>query len=479
MTMMKRLNRSEDGFAMVIAVVLLSLVASLGAVVMASGNHTATVTGRGRSRIQSLHVAEAGVQDSLIRLQKSNGAFSGTFTGATNEGTFTTTVTALGRSRYRVASTGIVGTAASLRASRDIQVTLAPPESFEAALFSYTSVDTKNNDHIVGDVWANQNVIVDENDLIEGGVTAATGYVHMRLGSRVTKTVQAGGYDSTSTNAIFLANNARVDGNAVGSVTAPTDPVTCGGESTNNFTIKLSSGSVVGGNTRTWGSKQGAGTVTGTVSNNVCIAAPAARSLPVFSYNAANYPAATLHEWGTPSAASATAVTDFNTWFTANKASLKGTLVVFQSGSVGQSLRLDLTGGKIAGDLTIVTNLPIFANGMTEQVDGAGLPVSPDSILVLASFYKPPTGTICDVNQDSSECSVHLKNNFSTTGATATLVYAPYGPVAVKNNSNSFGAIYADNIQIKNNQDLTYDSRIERLVGFGPVTLEQAEWKEL
>ena len=52
---------------------------------------------------------------------------------------------------------------------------------------------------------------------------------------------------------------------------------------------------------------------------------------------------------------------------------------------------------------------------------------------MLISTYKPPTGSSCDLNQDKSECAVHLKNNFATSGNTAVLVYTPYGPVAVKN----------------------------------------------
>jgi hypothetical protein len=59
------------------------------------------------------------------------------------------------------------------------------------------------------------------------------------------------------------------------------------------------------------------------------------------------------------------------------------------------------------------------------------------------------------------------------------LVYSPYGPVAIKNSEIQFGSIYADNIQIKNNQELTYDARVERVVGFEPVTLEVQTWLEI
>lgn len=465
-------RRDDDGFVMIVSVLLLSIVASLGVVVMTSGNHASQATGRGRSWVQSLHVAEAGVQEAMARMQAA-GTAPAPFTGSTQEGTFSVTVTSLGRARYRVDSEGTVGTVASLRAKRRVRVTLAPPESFNAALFSYTSVDTKNNDRVVGDIWANQNVIVDLNDVVEGSVTAATGFVVMRNGSRVTKSVQSGGYDPVTTNGIFLETNSRIDGSATSSVTAPTDPVTCGGESQNNYTIRMQSGSVVGGNTKTWGSRSGPGTVAGSITDHICTAAPAAKPLPGFTYSAANYNASTLHEYGTPSTPSATALSDFNTYLAANKSALTGTFAVFQSGTVTQATRIDLTGVKTAGDLAIITNLPIFSNGIED------LPSVTDAIALFASFYQPPTGSVCDLNQDDSDCSIHAKNNFRTTGATAVLMYAPYGPVAIKNNQEMFGAVYANNIQIKNNQTLTYDARVDRIVGFGPVTLEPTNWMEL
>ena len=153
---------NDQGFVMIVAVVLLSVVASLGAIVMASGNHSSQSTGRGRAWIQSLHVAEAGIQEAMVRMQAAGGAPT-PFAGQTDEGSYSVSVTPLGRGRFRVEATGLVADGSTMRATRKVQVTLRPPESFRAALFSYTSIDTKNNDVVTGDVWANQNVIVDIN----------------------------------------------------------------------------------------------------------------------------------------------------------------------------------------------------------------------------------------------------------------------------------------------------------------------------
>ncbi len=164
-------------------------------------------------------------------------------------------------------------------------------------------------------------------------------------------------------------------------------------------------------------------------------------------------------------------MSDFQSYLSSHNNQLAGTFYINQSSPVNQDNRVDLTNAVVTGDLNIITNTPIFTNGTTDQTTNA--------VAILISTYKPPTGSSCDLNQDKSECAVHLKNNFATSGNTAVLVYTPYGPVAVKNNAIQYGAIYSDSIQIKNNQSLTYDSRIERAVGFGDATLEVTKWLEV
>lgn len=465
--------REESGVAMIIAVTLLAVMATLIALVMSVSTHTNFATGHGRSWVQALHVGEAGVQDAISKLQQTSGSYAGSFSGDTNEGRYTVTVTHQARGRYQIDATGSVGHGAGLSAVRKLRVTMAPPSSFKYALYSNTTVTTKNNDTIVGDIWANQNVIVDAGDTITGGVNAATGYVQVNNGGQVTGDVWSGGFNPSNGYAIYVSTNGIVGGTAKASVTAPTDPVTCGGENPDNYKVRLDNGANIAGNVKTWGTKTGPGTVgpPGNVTSNICTSAPATQTMPVFTYSPDNYNAATLHQFGTTSTPSSTAVTDFQSYVSAHSSTLQGTFLVNQSGTVNQNVRLNLTGVTVIGDTTIVSNTPIFTNGMTDNAT--------DAILTLVSTYKPPTGSTCDLNQDSSECSIHLKNNFQPTDKTAVLVYSPYGPVAVKNNQIQFGAIYADNIVIKNNQAMTYDSRIERVAGFGPVTYTVQTWLEL
>ena len=56
--------------------------------------------------------------------------------------------------------------------------------------------------------------------------------------------------------------------------------------------------------------------------------------------------------------------------------------------------------------------------------------------------------------------------------------YAPNGPVAFKNNAQFNGAIYANDIVLKNNLHVVYDPRVDQIVGFGPVTLQTESWTE-
>ena len=468
----RRLRNEESGFVMITAVVLLAVMGTLMALVMSVGTHTNFSTARGRSWTQALHVAEAGVHKAIASLDATNGTYAGTFSGATDEGTFTVTVLHQTRKRIRIDSTGVVAGTAGLGATRKLRVTMAPPSSFLYAMLSNTSIVTKGNDVIDGDMWSNQNVLLEQGNTVHGSVTAATGWIHLMNGTTVEGDAQSGGYDPTNSDrAVHLESGGLIEGNVKASVVAPPDPITCGGEDPTKYKVRVEGTASIGGNVTTWGPKTGSGTVVGTIYQNLCSAAPPTRTLPTFTYAASNYDPTTLHEYGTPDTPSATAVSEFQTYLAAHASSMSGTFYLNQSSPVNQDVRVDLTNVVVTGDLTIISNTPVFTNGVSDSTS--------DAIFTLVSTYQPPTGSICDVNQDKSECSVHLKNNFEPSGNTAVIVYAPYGPVAVKNNQVQFGTIYADAIEIKNNQSLTYDSRVERVVGFGPVTYEVETWIEL
>jgi hypothetical protein len=462
-----RMRRDERGVAMMIAVALSFVVAMLAALMFGVATHTDKATARGRHFTQALHVAESGIEHAIARIEQADGALaSTTFSGETELGDYDVSVTRLPRNRYTITSTGGVRRGRELGAERTIQVSLEPPLSFEKALFSYTTVETKNNDVIDGDVWGNHNVILASGTQVYGSVVAAAGYVDLGSGSIVDGDVISGGFNPSPAFAIRLGTNAQVGGDATASVVS----VACVGADNADYKVLLNTGSVIGGNVTTFGTiNNSGGVVGGSSAQNICTQAEPTDELPAYTFHEENYGSVTY--FGTPSLASATAVTQFQTYLAAVGGQLSGAFYINQADPVNQGIRVDLSNAVITGDTTIITNTPIFTNNTTDN--------GTDVIFTLISTYDPPAATSCDVNYDLSECSVHLKNNFSTSGTTAVLVYSPYGSVAIKNNAEMFGAIFADSIQVKNNQTMTYDDRVGRVVGFGEVTLEITEWQEI
>ena len=62
---------------------------------------------------------------------------------------------------------------------------------------------------------------------------------------------------------------------------------------------------------------------TGTKTPNTCTAASESKSIPTFTFNSANYPAATFHSYSFP-----TDYTAFNNYIAANKTNLSGTFYI-------------------------------------------------------------------------------------------------------------------------------------------------------
>ena len=116
---------------------------------------------------------------------------------------------------------------------------------------------------------------------------------------------------------------------------------------------------------------------------------------------------------------------------------------------------------------------------------GIGAANSADKILTLVSYYSAPASSCTTNGGNPGDCAIGFKNNFSMSDSTLTggsntavLLFAPNGPIAFKNNAQFNGAVYANNIQVKNNMNMAYDPRIDQIVGFGDVTLDINSWME-
>ncbi len=474
-------TRDERGVALVTAIMVGFVGTMFVTTMMYVSFHNQTSSAKNRSWGQSLHVAESGVHQAIAYLQNSSGVVpSGTQTGTTAEGTYQYRITALTRNRYQVDVVGSVGTASTTQSSRRIRVTMAPPISFKYALFSLSDITTKNNNTVCGDVWANTYVEVYNGDSVlastdpscpaggtggSGNVAAATSYISMSNNSTIAGDAWSGGYDS-SNYGISMGGGARVLGNAKASSSTPAcadDP--------GNTKYKIGSSGNVSGAATAWGTITS--TVTGTKLQNTCTPAPATKTIPTYTFNAANYPAGTMHQYTFPADYAA-----FNTYIAANKNNLSGTFYITGGGS---AYPVSLDGTTVTGDLTVIAT----ASPIDMTSGGMGASGSTDKVVVLASWYAAPASGCTTTGGNPADCAVGFKNNFdmnsgslSADDNTAVLIYAPNGPVAFKNNAEFHGAIFANNVQIKNNMNVAYDDRIDQIVGFGNATLDIENWEE-
>jgi hypothetical protein len=221
---------------------------------------------------------------------------------------------------------------------------------------------------------------------------------------------------------------------------------------------------------------------------------PTPATFPSFTFDPDNYSSDVsdpLHlqcypSSGTCGANDATdAVTTFQTYVNANKTSLTGTFAVWQR-SPSSSTAISLDGITLSGDFTLITNAPVdFGNTSTIST------TAPSSDLVVMSTYQP-TGscTAALVNTGGADCSIYGQNaiefdagdmNDPDDGVVG-LLYTT-GKMAFVNSANNIdstgeGALYGQAMDFKNGYDIIYNSRVERILGFGS-TFERTLWQEI
>src|SRR5207247_2453170 len=105
----------------------------------------------------------------------------------------------------------------------------------------------------------------------------------------------------------------------------------------------------------------------------------------------------------------------------------------------------------------------------------------------VVSTYPLASGTTCTTN--GGDCSIYGQNSVEFDAGTVSnpddgvvgLLYTT-GKIAFKNHPASEppgeGVLYAGSMDLKNGYDILYNSRIERVLGFG-TTYERTLWQEL
>jgi len=509
-TMMRRLRREEDGYSLVIAMLLLAIMAILLVVGLDAGTASLKQSSMAIEWSKALTVAEAGLSDSITRLGQSRSAanpcnMSGSTVCSGGGGQYQVSWTQSG-SKIIVTSVGYFPTKTSPVFTREVQATYEPVPTFKYALFSQTALDIKNGATITGDIYSDGDVTVGQNATICGSVLSSAGGVSLANGGQVLKTNSALGCSGKS-GKVWTGGPVGIVGSQQvvieGDVVAGAPSTTTCSSTASTYAVTISGG----GNYTVHGAANACGKISGITGETssipgVTTTAPAPVTFPTFVFDPNNYPTAStdpLHLQCYPSAGtcgsnqSSTAIADFNAYIATHKTSLTGTFAVWQSSAqpmsnasctTASTTQICLDGITLSGDFTLVTNAPVdFGN--TSTVSTTSSSVAADMAVI--STYQPTSGTTCTTN--GGDCSIYGQNSVEFNAGTVSnpddgvvgLLYTT-GKMAFKNHPASQppgeGALYAGSMYLKNGYDILYNSRIERFVGFG-TTYERTLWQEL
>jgi hypothetical protein len=500
-----RAMHREEGYSLVISMLLMSIMMVLLAVSLDAGSSSLRQSSLSLEWSKALTVAEGGADAAVTTLGESRAATNSCAIGTNNvcngvDGQYQVRWTTSG-SQIVVTSVGYYPTKAEAQFAREVEITYEPVPSFKYALFSQTSLDVHNQMTVAGDVYSAGDVTVGNSAVVCGSIVSSGGGVSLGNSSHVVKSyaplscsgksgdVWTGGSAGiTGSNTVEVQGNLKASNPATQacSNTLPTYAISAGGSS---WTI------------------QGAATACGKITNvsstvtstGVGSSQPAPVTFPAFVFDPNNYPSSSsdpLHLQCYPTTTPITncgandatdAVTNFNTYVAAHKNSLTGTFAVWQR-TPSSSTAINLDQIKLAGDFTLITNAPVnFGN--TNTVTTTSSSVSAD--LVINSTYQP-TGT-CDGNgatNGTSDCSIYGKNAIEFDSAVASdpndgvvgLLYTTgkmaFGQAACNAANIGDGALYAQSMSFNSCMNVIYNSRVERVLGFG-ASYEQVLWQEL
>jgi len=510
-TMMRRLHREEEGYSLVIAILLLAIMMVLLVVALDAGNASLEQSSKSLEWSKALTIAEGGVDDAITRLSENRSASNPCSMS-------TSTVCSIGGGQYQVSwtqsggkivvtSIGYYPTKAAPKFTREVQETYEPVPSFKYAIFSQTALSIANSTTIMGDIYSDGNVSVGTGATICGSIQSSGGGVSLGNGSQVLTAYDPYGCSGKSgrvwtggSSGIVGAQQVVIAGDAIAGAPATS---ACSSAST-SYAITSASGSAYTVN----GAAKACGKIASIVgqtssSPGLPTTAPAPVTFPKFVFDPNNYstdPADPLHLQCYPSGGtcgsndSATAVKDFNAYVATHNSSLTGTFAVWQRSpapmsnpgncTTSSTTQICLNGPTLSGDFTLITNAPVdFGN--TNTISTTSTSVSADMVVV--STYQPASGTSCDSN--GGDCSIYGQNSVRFDGGDPTnpddgvvgLLYTT-GKMAFKQHPNSQppgeGGLYAASMDLANNYPIVYNSRIERVIG-GGTQYERTLWQEL
>ena len=498
------LHRREDGYSLVISMLLLSIMMVLLSVSLQAGNSSLQQSHLSIEWSKALTVAEAGANDAAARVGQSRSATNTCAIG-------TSDVCTAGGGEYQVSwstqqtgvlvtSIGYYPTKASPKFVREVQVTYEPVPSFKYAIFSQTSLNVNNNMTVIGDIYAAGDITIGQDATVCGAVISSGGSVNLVQSSQIVQEEsdyscadKTGNVWSGGSGGINGASQVAIEGSATASNPST---ATCSSTGTTYAIDMAGSGMTV----------VGAATACGAISSGVSAASTSAgtsssQPLPVtfpsFTFDPNNYssdPSDPLQlqcypSGGTCGVNDATdAVTQFNTYLTTQYTSLTGTFAVWQRApSMATPINIP-DGTALSGDFTLITNAPVnFGN--TSTISTTSSSVSGD--LAVISTYQP-TGSCTSalVLTGNADCSIYGQNSIEFDAGDLNdpddgvvgLLYTT-GKMAFSQSANNIestgnGALYGKSMDFGNSYDIIYNARVERILGFG-ATLERTLWQEI
>jgi hypothetical protein len=498
------LHRREDGYSLVISMLLLSIMMVLLSVSLQAGNSSLQQSHLSIEWSKALTVAEAGANDAAARIGQSRSATNTCAIG-------TSDICTDGEGEYQVSwvtqhtgvlvtSIGYYPTKASPTFVREVQMTYEPVPSFKYAIFSQTSLDVHNNMTVIGDIYAAGDITIGQDATVCGAVISSGGAVNLVQSSQVVK--EEGDYDcadktgnvwSGGSGGINGASQVDIEGDATASNPST---ATCSSTGTTYDIAMVGSGMTVGGVATACGAISSGVSATST-SAGTSSTQPTPVTFPNFTFDPDNYssdPSDPLHLQCYPSGATcgtndaSDAVAQFNTYLTTHYTDLTGTFAVWQR-TPSKVTPINIPDGtKLGGDFTLITNAPVnFGN--TSTISSTSSSVAAD--LAVISTYQP-TGSCTSalVVTGNADCSIYGKNAIEFDAGDKSnpddgvvgLLYTT-GKMAFAQSANNIdstgdGALYAKSMSFGNGYDIIYNARVERILGFG-ATLERTLWQEI
>ena len=179
----RRLHRDEEGYALVIAMLLMAIMMVSLVVALNAGNAALRESDFGVKWARTLAVAESGVDDAITTLIQDRSAASDCALGTTDvcpldDAEYQVSWVTNGDGSVTVTSTGSYPTVAAAKYTRTLEVLLEPAPSFQYALFAEDDLEVKNNQVITGSIYSSGNVVVKNNTTVCGSIVSASGIDH-------------------------------------------------------------------------------------------------------------------------------------------------------------------------------------------------------------------------------------------------------------------------------------------------------------